>query len=99
MKCTRISKIFVLNDLSDSWWPTENGKKNEKANFLFLFPFAYFGCLYTVYEARASCEFIRILKYSIKDTRISKIFVLSDQSDSWWPTKKGKKLWKNTIFR
>ena len=87
IKCTRILKIFVLNDPNGSWWPTENGKKNwKKENFDYLVPKTYFGWLYKVYEARTSLEFICILNYYIIGTRISKMFVFNDLSDSWWPT-------------
>ena len=54
VKCTRISKIFVLNDLIDSWWPTENGKKNEKANFWFSFQVKFWMALQVLWSKNKS---------------------------------------------
>ena len=73
-------------------------EKNRKTFYCNYFVTrAYFRWLYKVDEARTSLAFLHILKYSIKGTSISNIFVLDDLRHSWRLTEKRKKLEKRNL--
>ena len=78
--------------------PFQERKKIEKTyHCVYFVTRAYFRWLYKVDEARTSLAFLHILKYSIKGTSISNIFVLDDLRHSWRLTEKRKKLEKSHL--
>ena len=93
LKCHKYNRIYLSLQILQVYRLLKNQKK--MINFA---PGAHFGWLYRVDELRTSLEFIHISKYSIKGTRISKIFVLNDLSGSWSPTEEAKKLKKKLFF-